>query len=116
MGGAENDKWVLSIAQNQNESSQLRAAAISRMMRSNTSIGDLSRLYDSAAESYNIRSQIISSLASRKEPEATDKLLDIVKNSTVVNLRTQAINALSRKNDPRTTQLLMDLVDGSKKP
>jgi HEAT repeat protein len=116
MGGAENDKWVLSIAQNQNESGQLRAAAISRMMRSNTSIGDLSRLYESAAESYNIRSQIIGSLANRREPEATDKLFDIVKNSTVVSLRTQAINALSRKNDPRTAQLLMDLVDGAKKP
>ncbi len=113
MGGAENDKWVLSIAQNQNEPSQLRAAAISRLMRSNTSMADMGKLYD-GADSYNIRSQIISVLSSRKEPEATDKLLDIVKNSTVVQLRSQAINALTRKNDPRTTQLLMDLIDKGK--
>jgi HEAT repeat protein len=110
MGGAENDKWVLSIAQNQNEPSQLRSAAISRLVRSNASISDLNKLYDSA-DSYNVRSQIVSVLANRKEPEATDKLLDIVKNSTVVDLRKQAMNAITRKNDPRSTQLLMDIID-----
>ena len=101
MGGPENDKWVLSIAQNQNEPSQLRSMAISRLIRSNISIADLNKLYDSA-DSYNVRSQIINVLANRKEPEATDKLIDIVKNGTVVQLRTQAINALTRKNDPRS--------------
>jgi HEAT repeat protein/TolA-binding protein len=110
MGGADNDKWVLAIAQNQNEPSQLRAAAISRLLRSNSSIADLNKLYDSA-DSYNIRSQIVNVLANRKEPEATDKLLDIVKNSTVVDLRKQAMNAITRKNDPRSTQLLMDIID-----
>jgi HEAT repeat protein len=114
MGGAENDQFVLGIARNTNESSQLRAAALSRYFRSSTgSISDISKLYDSA-DSYNMRSQIINVLANRKEPESTDKLIDIVKNSTVVSLRTQAINALSRKNDPRTVQLLNDLLDGKK--
>jgi len=114
MGGAENDQFVLSIARNTNESSQLRSSAISRYFRSSTgSVTDIGKLYDSA-DNYNLRSQIINVLANRKEPEATDKLIDIVKNGTVVQLKAQAINALSRKNDPRTVQLLSDLLDGKK--
>jgi HEAT repeat protein len=111
MGGAENDQFVFNIARNTNESSQLRAMALSRYFRSSTgSVADLSKLYDSA-DSYNLRSQIINVLANRKEAEATDKLIDIVKNSTVLQLRTQAINALQRKNDPRSIQLLTDILD-----
>jgi len=114
MGGAENDQFILNIARNTNESSQLRSTAISRYFRSSTgSVADIGKLYDSA-DNYNLRSQIINVLANRKEPEATDKLIDIVKNSTVVSLRTQAINALARKNDSRTIQLLNDLLDGKK--
>jgi HEAT repeat protein/TolA-binding protein len=114
MGGAENDQFVLNIARNANESSQLRGAALSRYFRSSTgSVAELSKLYDSA-DNRNMRQQIINVLANRKEPESTDKLIDIVKNSTDSQLRMQAINALSRKNDPRTVQLLNDLLDGKK--
>ena len=42
-------------------------------------IADVVKLYD-AADSYNVRSQIVNVLGNRKEPEATDKLIDIVKN------------------------------------
>jgi HEAT repeat protein len=114
MGGAENDQFILNIARNTNESSQLRSSAISRYFRSSTgSVADIGKLYDSA-DNYNLRSQIINVLANRKEPEATDKLIDIVKNGTVVSLRTQAINALQRKNDPRSIQLLTEILDGKK--
>jgi len=114
IGGAENDQWVLGIARNQNESSQLRSVALGRFTRSNTvSVADLNKLYDSA-DSYEFRNRVINILSARKEPEATDKLIDIVKTSTVVGLRTQAINALTRKNDPRATQLLMDILDGKR--
>jgi HEAT repeat protein/TolA-binding protein len=114
MGGAENDQWVLGIVRNANEPSALRSAALSRYSRSSTvSVADLSKLYDTA-DSYDLRSRVVSILGNRKEPEATDKLIDIAKTSTVVSLRKEAINALARKNDPRTTQLLLDIVDGKK--
>lgn len=114
IGGAENEQWVLGIATNANEPSAMRAAALGRLARSQTvSIASLSKLYDNA-ESYELRRQVINLLAMRKEPEATDKLIDIVKNSTVPPLRSQAINALTRKNDPRSTQLLMDILDGKR--
>jgi HEAT repeat protein/TolA-binding protein len=113
IGGSENDQWVMNIARNQNEPSQLRAAAISRLMRSNIAIADLSKLYD-ASDSYDVRSRIVSVLENRKEPEAADKLYDIVKNSTVVNIRNQALNALTRKKDPRSVQLLQDIIEGKR--
>lgn len=114
MGGSENDQWVLGIVRNANESSALRSAALSRYSRSSTvSIADLAKLYDTA-DSYDLRSRVVGILGNRKEPEATDKLIDIAKTSTVVALRKEAINALARKNDPRTTQMLLDIVDGKK--
>jgi HEAT repeat protein/TolA-binding protein len=113
MGGAETDQWILSIARNNNESSSIRATAMSRLYRSNISIADLNKLYD-AADSRDMRQQIISILQNRKEAEAADKLVDIVKNGTDINLRKQAINALQRKNDPRSAQLFQDILDGKR--
>jgi HEAT repeat protein/TolA-binding protein len=113
LGGQENEQWVLGIARNPNETSQARATAIGRLMRSNMPIGDFIKLYD-AADSYNVRSQIVSVLGSRKEPETIDKLIDIARNGTVTQLRTQAINALQRKNDPRANQAIIDILDGKR--
>lgn len=110
-----NDQWVLGIARDPNESSEMRAAAVARLYRSNVSIADLSKLYD-AAGSEQMRLQIIGVLARRKESEAADKLIDIVRNGTDYRLRTTAINALTRRNDPRTQQLLVDLLDNKKQP
>ena len=113
MGGTETDQWILAIARNNNESSSIRATAMSRLYRSNISIADLNKLYDSA-DSRDIRVQIISILQGRKEPEASDKLVEIVKTGTDINLRKQAINALQRKNDPRSAQLFQDILDGKR--
>ena len=113
MGGAETDQWILAIARNNNESSSIRATAMSRLYRSNISVADLNKLYDTA-DSRDIRVQIISILQGRKEPEASDKLVEIVKTGTDINLRKQAINALQRKNDPRSAQLFQDILDGKR--
>ena len=115
MGGSENDQWVIMVARNNSESSNVRSNALSRLSRSPTiTTGDLMKLYDASSESSEIRSRIISLLGSRKDPEATDKLIEIVRTSTVVQNRTQAINALTNKKDPRATQALMDILDGKK--
>jgi HEAT repeat protein/TolA-binding protein len=113
IGGPENDQWVLNLAKNQNEPSQFRATAISRLMRSNMPVSDLIKLYD-ASESYDIRNRIVSALENRKETEAADKLYDIVKTSTVRDIKLQAFNALMRRKDPRSTQLLNDILEGKK--
>jgi HEAT repeat protein/TolA-binding protein len=114
IGGSDNDQWVMGIVRNQNESSAMRSSALSQLSRSSTiSIADLGKLYE-GADSRDLRSRVISVLSIRKEPDATDRLIDIVKTSTDVSLRMQAINALQRKNDPRSAQLLLDILDGKR--
>jgi len=110
MGGKDNQDWLAALVRNPNESAQLRSAALQRLSRSDISPTELGRMYD-AADSRSMREQLISALASRKEAEATDKLIDIAKNSTDFDMRRLAINYLSRKNDPRATKLLMELIE-----
>jgi len=114
IGGQENDQWLLSLARNQNEPSQVRSLAISRMInRSTVALADLVKLYD-ASDSYEVRSRIVSALGNRKEPEASDKLVEIIRNGTDVRVRMQAVNALDRRKDPRAAQLLLDILNGKK--
>jgi HEAT repeat protein len=111
MGGRDNQEWLAGLVRNTGESSQVRSAALQRLSRSpDLSITEIGRMYD-AADSRSMREQLLSALAGRKEPEATDKLIDIARNSTDLEMRRQAINYLSRKNDPRATKLLMELIE-----
>lgn len=114
LGGAENEAFVLNVAKNPNESSQIRSSALSRLSRSPTvTAADLGKMYD-AADNYDMRSRIVQILGSRKDPESADKLIDIAKNSTVASIRKEALQSLIRRNDPRATQLLNDIIDGKK--
>ena len=110
MGGKENQDWLTGIVRNTSESSQIRSAALQRLSRSDLPVVDIGRLYD-ASDSRSMREQLMSALASRKEPEATDKLIEIARTSTDLDMRRMAINYLSRKNDPRATKLLMELIE-----
>jgi HEAT repeat protein len=111
IGGPDNQRFIMAVARDPNESSDVRGAAISYAGRlTDVTVDDLSKLYD-ASDSRNMREQIIGVLAQRSEPTAADKLMDIVKNGTDPNTRRVAINALSRKkDDPRVTKFLLDLV------
>ena len=113
IGGTENDQWILNLARNTNEPSQFRATAISRLMRSNIPIADLMKLYE-ASDSYEIRSRIVSNLENRKETDAADKLIEIMRTTTEKNIKVQAFNALSRRKDPRSAQLLDEIINGKK--
>jgi TolA-binding protein/HEAT repeat protein len=117
IGGTENDQWIISLAKNPNTPDQLRSAAVSRLGRMQTvPIADLIKLYD-AAETRSMRDQLINVFANRKEQEATDKLLEIMRNNTTDYIaRRNAMNALVRKgqNDPKIMQALLDVME--KKP
>ncbi len=117
LGGSENDQWIISLAKNPNTPDPLRASAVSRLGRMTTvPISDLIKLYD-VADTRSMRDQLINVFANRKEQEATDKLFQIVRNSTTDYIaRRNAMQALTRKgtNDPKIMQLLFDIVD--KKP
>jgi HEAT repeat protein len=110
LGGDTNDQWLLALMRNNDEPLEVRTAALSRVASRKMPIGDAVKLYGTVADR-EMRQQLISIYGQRTEPEATDKLLDIVKNDTDYNLRRQAIGALQRKNDPRATKLLLELID-----
>ena len=109
MAGPENDQFLLNVARNNGESSEVRSAAISRLSRSTATINvsDLAKLYD-AAESRSMRMQVVSALGQRKESEALDKLLEILKTGTDNNIKSQIINTLSRNPDPKAKAALLD--------
>ncbi len=109
VGGSDVDQWLAGIVRNEDESSDLRAIALRRIGKS-MSVADLGKLYDEASARI-VREQLISIFGDRKEPEATDKLIDIVKKGTDPNLQRRAISALSSKNDPRTTALLLEIIN-----
>lgn len=109
-GGTANDAWLMDIVRNQNEDLRYRTAALSRLRRSDVAIAELASLYDALTER-DLRASIISALAAREEPAATDKLIEIARSGTDPSLRRHAISALARKNDPRTTKLLLELVE-----
>jgi len=110
IGGSDNDQFLLSIVRNQNESADVRAAALRSVGRSTIAIADLSKMYD-AADDRRLREQLIGLFAQRDDPQATDKLLEIARNGTDPDMRRYAISALSRKNDPRTKKLLLEIID-----
>ena len=111
LGGEENERFLLAIARNGSESSETRATAISRLTKSNVvTISDWQRLYDSA-ESRSVRANIIRVYGQRSEPEAIDRLAEIIERGTDPSLRTSALNALQRKDDARARKLLQDIVE-----
>jgi len=110
LGGDANDQWLMGLMRNSDEPLEVRTAALSRVASRKMPIVDAVKLYGTVADR-EMRQQLINIYGQRTEPEATDKLLDIVKNDTDYNLRRQAIGALQRKNDPRATKLLLELID-----
>jgi len=109
VGGPEVDAWLITVARDDNQPSEIRSSAMRRIGET-LPVADLGRLYDTATQQ-RFRSEIITVLGKRKEDAAADKLIDIVKNGTDPSLRTAAIRAITNKNDPRATQLLLEIIN-----
>lgn len=108
-GGPANDQWLMGIVRNGSEDTSLRGEALSRMK--SLSIDDLGKLYESLSER-DFRGAIVSQLASRDEPAATEKLIDIAKTSTDPRIRSRAMQALiRRKDDAKAVAFLKELVE-----
>ena len=109
VGGPDVDQWLVTLARDDNQPSEIRSTAMRRIGET-MSVADLGRLYDSATQQ-RFRSEIINVLGKRKEDAATDKLIDIIKNGTDPSLRRSAIAAVVAKNDARAQQLLLEIIN-----
>ncbi len=119
IGGDQNQQWLMSLAKNEDESLDVRQSAFHSIARM-ADISTLNKFYDGVS-ARPLREEIVNALADRKEPEATDKLIEIAKSGTDPQVRRSAISALTRKGakDPRTEKMLLDLISGessSRKP
>ena len=109
MGGSENTKWLLALAQNGNEPIQTRRRAVESASRAGAPIGDLIKLYDTTTDP-NMKESLISIYMRSGDKVAVDKLLTIVKGEENINVRRRAISQLSRSEDPRIKAALQDIV------
>jgi HEAT repeat protein len=106
----DNIKFLMGVAQDQNETSSIRSYAFRRVTsRQNISTDNLIKLYD-ATDNRSMRNSIVDALSARGEPAAIDKLLQIVKSSTDPEVRSNAITELLQKNDKTITQKVLDLI------
>jgi HEAT repeat protein len=107
--GAGNERWLMDVALNANESIEMRKKALFWIGQSGGSIGELTALW-SRMDNPEMRDQLIFVYSQRHEREAVDKLMDIAKNEKDRELRKKAIFWLSQSHDPRVAKFLEDLV------
>jgi HEAT repeat protein len=102
---------LLALARDPAQPPAARAAATSKILTS-APVNELHRLLQTA-DSRPVRQMIVSGIAARREPEATDRLIDIAKSSTDPEVRNAAIRALSRtprKEDPKVVKAMADIL------
>jgi len=109
MGGAQNTKWLLDLAQNGNEPMPLRRRSLEAAARAGAPTAELVKLYDTTTDP-EMKSSLINLYVRSGEKPATDKLLSIIKSEENLSVRRRAISQLSRSEDPRIKQALQDLV------
>lgn len=111
MGGAENYRWMMDIALNQNENIDRRKQALFWAGQSRgVDIADLVRLYDSMKDR-EMREQLIFVYSQRRDAAALDKLFDIGRNDPDRELRKKAIFWIGQSRSPRAAQYLQELIN-----
>ncbi len=107
----DTQKWMIAFVRDTTQPVEMRRSALSTLTRSSTTtVPEVAGLYAQVPE-LELRQQIITTLANRKEPEAVDQLITIYRGTTDTKLKMQIINVLSRREDPRTQKLLIEILN-----
>jgi hypothetical protein len=109
IGGSENTKWLIAMAENGNESLTMRRRAVEAANRAGASIADLVHLYDTTTDP-GLKQSLIGIYIRNGERPAVDKLLAIVKGEENISVRRNAISQLARSEDPRIKAALQDII------
>jgi HEAT repeat protein len=110
MHSAENTRWLMDLAVNSREDVDLRKKALFWAGQTGAGIGDLVQLYDRTSDA-DLREQLIFVYSQRHEPQALDKIIDIVRHETNPDLRQRAMFWLGQSRDPRAAQVLLEIVN-----
>ncbi|HJR62575.1 MAG TPA: HEAT repeat domain-containing protein [Gemmatimonadaceae bacterium] len=109
--GFGNDKWLMDIAVNESEDTELRKKALfwAGQMRE-VALDQLIGLYD-RMKAREMREQLIFVYSQRRDTEAVNKLMSIAKSDPDRELRKKAVFWLSQSRDPRAAQFLLEIIE-----
>lgn len=110
-GDPDATRWLLDMARDKGTSQEARGNAIFWAGQHGASVDQLVSLYDALRGETELQNRLIFALSRRREPAATDKLMDIAAKDSDPELRKQAIFWLGQKHDPRVTQFLLDIIN-----
>jgi HEAT repeats len=110
MGGSANERWLLGVAQDENERQSLRRQALNHARRSGAPMTELVALYDRTTDPA-MKEMLIGVYVESGERVATDKLISILRSEENRQLRRRAISHLSKSEDPRVKAELTKIVD-----
>lgn len=110
MGGSENARWLVGIAQREGEPQDIRRRALAGAQKAGASIAELVRLYDGTRDA-RLKESLIGIYAQSGERAATDKLISIARTEEDRALRRKAISRLSKSDDPRVKEALVQIVE-----
>ena len=103
--------WLLGVARDKNQELEPRKKALFYAGQSGVELKDLLPLYDELAGQTEMQDQMLYVFAQRKEPEATDMLMQIARTAKNPDLRRKAVFWLGQRKDPRVKQFLLDLLN-----
>ena len=109
-GGAENVRWLLTLARNADEPIANRRRAVQHAYRGGTPVAELVKLYDETTDA-QLKDAIMSVLVQSGEKAATDKLMQIARGDVSTQMRRKAVSHLSRSTDQRVKEFLAGLVE-----
>lgn len=110
MRGFENDRWLLAIALDQANSSDLRGHALWTAGQAGIAGSELVTVYDRLSDP-EVKEKLIWVMSESRDRAATDKLIEIAQKDSDREMRKKALFWLGQKNDPRVKQLLVDILN-----
>jgi HEAT repeat protein len=104
-------RWLIDIASDREQPVESRKNALFwASQQHQIDFARLSSFYDNAKGQGDLQEHVIWLLSQRREPEATDKLMDIAVHDPNKERRGNAIFWLGQKKDPRVVKFLLDLI------
>jgi HEAT repeat protein len=110
MRGFGNDRWLLSIALDEANSSDLRGHALWTAGQAGIAGSELVTVYDRLSDP-EVKEKLIWVMSESRDRAATDKLIEIAQKDSDREMRKKALFWLGQKNDPRVRQLLVDILN-----
>jgi len=109
-GGADNVRWLMTMARDANKPVQLRRRAIGYAYKGGAPVTEVIKLYDETTDA-QLKESVMSVLVESGEKAAMDKLMLIAQRDDNYQMRRKAINTLQRSSDERVRKFLTDLAD-----